>query len=252
MIVSDSASAGLVVRSPYLLTFRDPDFLCELSRSPLAITCPRLLILLSLFAVATVDIAIWSTVEQGLAITAGSLATTRPLLRLWSQKMGLTTSTPNKLGYSDGPNGAGHSGTGALGAGLGGGSNKHGNKSQVESYNLSSNRNTRKGGGSWDGLDSDPEDGMIHHNHGTSGNTGTGRGNNNSSHNSGGGFGGNMSSSPPGAGVGAKVTGGGKKAPGATTRTLNGNDSQEELQSSGLSSENVVVTRSFLITDERV
>ncbi|KAJ1334080.1 hypothetical protein MN608_04083 [Microdochium nivale] len=227
------ASAGLVVRSPYLLTFRDPDFLF-----------------------ATVDIAIWSTVEQGLAITAGSLATTRPLLRLWSQKMGLTTSTPNKLGYSDGPNGASHSGIGGLGAGLGGaGSNKHGNKSQVESYNLSGNRNTRKGGGSWDGLDSDPEDGMMHHHHGGS-NLGSNRGNNNdnnnnSSHNNGGGFGGNMSSSPPGAGVGAKVTGGGKKVPGATTRTLNDNDSQEELQT-GLSNENVVVTRSFLITDERV
>ncbi|KXJ91806.1 hypothetical protein Micbo1qcDRAFT_194837 [Microdochium bolleyi] len=225
------ASAGLVVRSPYLLTFRDPDFLY-----------------------ATVDIAIWSTVEQGLAITAGSLATTRPLLRLWGQKLGLSTSTPNKLAYSDGPYGPNgmHSGNG----GLGGTNNKqHGNKSQVEAYGLSSRHTVRKdGNGSWDGLDSDPEDVTMHNNnknmHRAGAAGGVSRGNNNSSHN-GGGF--SMSSSPPSAG--AKMSGpssGKKGGPAVTNRTLN--DSQEELQSSGtgLSSENVVVTRSFLITDERV
>ena len=37
---------------------------------------------------ATTDIAIWSTVEQGLAITAGSLATLRPLLRKFTVRMG--------------------------------------------------------------------------------------------------------------------------------------------------------------------
>jgi hypothetical protein len=36
---------------------------------------------------ATIDIAIWSTTEQGLAITAGSLATLRPLFRLISGKV---------------------------------------------------------------------------------------------------------------------------------------------------------------------
>jgi hypothetical protein len=41
---------------------------------------------------ATLDIAIWSTVEQGLAITAGSLATLRPLFFIAVHKLGLSTS----------------------------------------------------------------------------------------------------------------------------------------------------------------
>lgn len=61
------ASSALVVRLGYLMNFRDPDFLW-----------------------ATVDIAIWSTVEQGLAITAGSLATLRPLLKAVMSKLGIT------------------------------------------------------------------------------------------------------------------------------------------------------------------
>lgn len=39
----------------------------------------------------TTDIAIWSTVEQGLAITAGSLAAVRPLFQAVLTKLGLTT-----------------------------------------------------------------------------------------------------------------------------------------------------------------
>lgn len=39
----------------------------------------------------TTDIAIWSTVEQGLAITAGSLATIRPLFQLALSRLGLTS-----------------------------------------------------------------------------------------------------------------------------------------------------------------
>jgi hypothetical protein len=42
---------------------------------------------------ATVDIAIWSTIEQGLAITAGSLATLRPLFKLLSRKLGFSSTT---------------------------------------------------------------------------------------------------------------------------------------------------------------
>ena len=42
------------------------------------------------FLYGTTDIAIWSCTEQGLAITAGSLATLRPLLRLISEKLGLS------------------------------------------------------------------------------------------------------------------------------------------------------------------
>lgn len=43
---------------------------------------------------ATVDIAIWSTTEQGLAITAGSLATLRPLFRIVGHRLGLTSVGP--------------------------------------------------------------------------------------------------------------------------------------------------------------
>ncbi|KAJ0418792.1 hypothetical protein BJY00DRAFT_324727 [Aspergillus carlsbadensis] len=60
------ASSAVIVRFPYVKTFRDPDFLY-----------------------ATVEIAIWSNIEAGLGITAGSLATLRPLLRHW---LGSTTS----------------------------------------------------------------------------------------------------------------------------------------------------------------
>jgi hypothetical protein len=51
------------------MEFRDPDFLW-----------------------ATVDVAIWSDIEQGLAITAGSLATLRPLYRSVASKLGLSSS----------------------------------------------------------------------------------------------------------------------------------------------------------------
>ncbi|KAL3459490.1 hypothetical protein BJX64DRAFT_301233 [Aspergillus heterothallicus] len=54
------ASSAVIVRIPFVKTFRDSDFLY-----------------------ATVQIAIWSNIEAGLGITAGSLATLRPLLRQW-------------------------------------------------------------------------------------------------------------------------------------------------------------------------
>ncbi|UKZ49109.1 hypothetical protein TrVGV298_003349 [Trichoderma virens] len=52
------ASVAVAVRFGYIKKFSDPDFLYS-----------------------TVDIAIWSTTEQGLGIAAGSLATLRPLFR---------------------------------------------------------------------------------------------------------------------------------------------------------------------------
>ncbi|KAE8147174.1 hypothetical protein BDV25DRAFT_132302 [Aspergillus avenaceus] len=54
------ASSAVIIRIPFVHTFADPDFLY-----------------------ATVEIAIWSNIEVGLGITAGSLATLRPLLRQW-------------------------------------------------------------------------------------------------------------------------------------------------------------------------
>lgn len=70
-----SASSAVVARFAYLTRIREVDD----------------------FLWATLDIAIWSTVEQGLAITAGSLATLRPLFKILGYKLGLT-SKPTSYG----------------------------------------------------------------------------------------------------------------------------------------------------------
>ncbi|KAJ5176703.1 uncharacterized protein N7482_002580 [Penicillium canariense] len=54
------ASAAVIIRFPFVKTFANEDFLY-----------------------ATYQIAVWSNIEAGLGITAGSLATLRPLLRHW-------------------------------------------------------------------------------------------------------------------------------------------------------------------------
>ncbi|KAF4340877.1 integral membrane protein PTH11 [Fusarium beomiforme] len=84
MAMACVASAAVVVRFPFVKDFKNPDFLW-----------------------ATIDIAIWSTTEQGLAVTAGSLATLRPLLRLLGRKLGITTSGRSELRDTDQPNGTG-------------------------------------------------------------------------------------------------------------------------------------------------
>ncbi|KAH8726920.1 hypothetical protein GQ44DRAFT_770849 [Phaeosphaeriaceae sp. PMI808] len=63
------ASAAVIARLPFVGKFNSPDFLW-----------------------ATLDIAIWSTIEQGLAITAGSLATLRPLFFLAMHQLGISTA----------------------------------------------------------------------------------------------------------------------------------------------------------------
>jgi hypothetical protein len=68
------ASAAVVVRFRYVKDFKNPDFLCTCHASILPCIADNV--------DATVDIAIWSTTEQGLAVIAGSLATLRPLLRM--------------------------------------------------------------------------------------------------------------------------------------------------------------------------
>ncbi|UKZ61293.1 uncharacterized protein TrAtP1_002559 [Trichoderma atroviride] len=72
MLMACVASIAVVVRFPYVKDFKTLDFLW-----------------------ATIDIAIWSTVEQGLAITAGSLATIRPLFRKIAAKLGWSTMGSN-------------------------------------------------------------------------------------------------------------------------------------------------------------
>ncbi|RFU76640.1 integral membrane [Trichoderma arundinaceum] len=78
MAMACVASAAVIIRFPYVQDFKNPDFLY-----------------------ATVDIAIWSATEQGLAITAGSLATLRPLLRSIKQYCGFSQSGPTELKDSD-------------------------------------------------------------------------------------------------------------------------------------------------------
>ncbi|KAJ5647385.1 hypothetical protein N7490_003757 [Penicillium lividum] len=60
MLTVHSASSAVIVRLPFVKTFGEPNFLYS-----------------------TYQIAIWSNTEAGLGITAGSLATLRPLLRHW-------------------------------------------------------------------------------------------------------------------------------------------------------------------------
>ncbi|KAF1955743.1 hypothetical protein CC80DRAFT_414873 [Byssothecium circinans] len=67
------ASVAVIVRMPFVMDFRSPDFLW-----------------------ATLDIAIWSDIEQGLAITAGSLATLRPLYRVFAARFGLSHFVSNQ------------------------------------------------------------------------------------------------------------------------------------------------------------
>jgi len=80
------ASAAVIARLPFVRFFNSPDFLW-----------------------ATTDIAIWSTVEQGLAITAGSLATLRPLFFLAMHRLGLSTQRPSYGGKSNPINATGAS-----------------------------------------------------------------------------------------------------------------------------------------------
>jgi hypothetical protein len=68
------ASIAVTVRLAYVMDFKDPDFLW-----------------------ATVDVAIWSDIEQGLAITAGSAATLRPLYRKVASTLGLSTGAPDEV-----------------------------------------------------------------------------------------------------------------------------------------------------------
>ncbi|KAJ5504492.1 hypothetical protein N7463_007366 [Penicillium fimorum] len=82
------ASSAVIVRVPFVESFLDHDFLY-----------------------ATYQIAIWSNVEAGLGITAGSLATLRPLLRIW-------TGSRSDPDYSTGfPGGRSRSASRQLGGG---------------------------------------------------------------------------------------------------------------------------------------
>ncbi|KAK8041091.1 hypothetical protein PG994_014098 [Apiospora phragmitis] len=71
------ASVGVAVRFAYLDDFTAPDFLFD-----------------------TLDVVIWSAVESGLAVTAGSLATLKPLFRLMSRNFGMRTAAATDGRYA--------------------------------------------------------------------------------------------------------------------------------------------------------
>ncbi|KAF2027016.1 hypothetical protein EK21DRAFT_72854 [Setomelanomma holmii] len=107
------ASAAVIARLPYILQFNSPDFLWD-----------------------TLDIAIWSTVEQGLAISAGSLATLRPIFFLVMSRLGLSTQRTGQR-----PSGAGLSGPICAGAGYA--SNQKSEHFRPDHYKLSNVIETR-------------------------------------------------------------------------------------------------------------
>lgn len=51
------------------------------------------------FLYATTDVAIWSTVEPGIGITASSIATLRPLVRHWLWRLGFSSAPGNSNTY---------------------------------------------------------------------------------------------------------------------------------------------------------
>jgi hypothetical protein len=73
-----SASTAVIVRIPFLKYAKDPDFLCE-STSPSTFRSAES----NLVSDATTQISVWSNIEASLGITAGSLVTIRPIMRLF-------------------------------------------------------------------------------------------------------------------------------------------------------------------------
>lgn len=96
-----SASSAVIVRIPFVKTFGEDDFLCKslLLSSHLKITRISESTNIHPHPDATIQIAIWSNIEAGLGITAGSLATLRPLLRVL---MGSRTDPDYSSGFPGG------------------------------------------------------------------------------------------------------------------------------------------------------
>lgn len=74
-----SASTAVIVRIPFLHYAKDPDFLREPNPSLHLVSLDSNMVL-----EATTQISIWSNIEASLGITAGSLATIRPIIRVLS------------------------------------------------------------------------------------------------------------------------------------------------------------------------
>ncbi|KAH8725008.1 hypothetical protein GQ44DRAFT_739818 [Phaeosphaeriaceae sp. PMI808] len=59
------------------------------------------------FLYATTDVALWSTVEPGIGITAGSIACLRPLFRIWLWRLGLVDPPRERRSRTYYPSGSG-------------------------------------------------------------------------------------------------------------------------------------------------
>ena len=102
LINHSSASIAVAVRFAYIHNFKNPDFLCK--SYMLSLLCWSHLLN---YIGATLDIAIWSCAEQGLAVIAGCLATLRPLVRFMGESCGLW-STPTVVRRSAANDLSGH------------------------------------------------------------------------------------------------------------------------------------------------
>lgn len=93
------ASVGVSVRFTYVDDFREPDFLCEHEPFPPPSPTRRKGPSLTHRLDNSSDLAIWSIVEAGCAVTAGSLATLKPLVRHLAQRTGWASvrSLPRQL-----------------------------------------------------------------------------------------------------------------------------------------------------------
>lgn len=83
------ASCAVIVRILYFSRFSDPDFLCTDNHPPTSL----IHVTNNSFTLgATTDIAIWSTIEMGLGISAASFSTLRPLARSLGWSIGFSSS----------------------------------------------------------------------------------------------------------------------------------------------------------------
>ena len=89
LLTFTSASVAVIIRIPFLQSYTDANFLCTLPTHHLyPYTTNK-------YLDSTFQIAIWSVIETGLGITAGSLITLRPLFRwLLDGTMAYSRNTP--------------------------------------------------------------------------------------------------------------------------------------------------------------
>jgi len=93
-------STATVVRLPYIYTLAESykgwngDFLCK-SAPCMTVGFPRSAntTLTSFFPDKTTPVAIWTTVEIGIGVTAGCIATLRPLLQVVLSRMGISSTS---------------------------------------------------------------------------------------------------------------------------------------------------------------